>query len=92
MHDMRTILRAIVNLESNPNWKIILEQMHARKAGYEKAITRTKDEIEMRWHQGRLMELNDQLEGVLNARSFLERDKKGEEFAKVVSGLNLPGT
>jgi hypothetical protein len=92
MHDMRTILRAIVNLESNPNWKIILEQMNARKAGYEKAIMRTKDEIEMRWHQGRLMELNDQLEGILNARSFLERDKKGEAFAKVVSGLNLPGT
>jgi len=91
MRNMREIVRAIINLENNQNWKMLLEQMQERKAGYERAIVRTKDETELRWHQGRLMELNDLLDGIINARIFMERLKAGEVHEKTVSGLNNPG-
>ena len=86
-NDAKRIIQAIIGLENNNNFMLIIQQLYKRKDGYERGLARTKDATELRWLQGRMQELTDLLEGVDKARSYLESMEAGQKIAHDVAPL-----
>lgn len=75
MSDDRRILQAFVALESDRDFQVIKAWLVERR---EKARSNEgiKDDVLMRWQQGRAQELNDIIEAMSTAREVLTKFKK----------------
>jgi|15BtaG_2_1085339.scaffolds.fasta_scaffold34846_2 hypothetical protein len=71
----RRQIQAIVSLQMSEDFKIFVEWLRTSRDKEQDALTNHKDEILMRWSQGKTQLLNDQLNTIDNARETFNRMK-----------------
>lgn len=71
------VLRALVALDSDPDFQVVVAWLNLRLLAQEQNQRKQRDEVLLRWGQGRAQELEEILKACAEARQNLSRKPRG---------------